>query len=68
MNDAGAYIFRPGEAELRWMGETLTRFLATGEQTGRTFCLVDEQAHAVRASHCTGTPTTSSRSTCWRAS
>jgi quercetin dioxygenase-like cupin family protein len=41
---AGAYLYRPEEGELRWMGETSTCFLATGEQTGGAFCLVDEQA------------------------
>ena len=40
----GAYLHQPGEAELRWMGETFTYFLATGEQTGDAFTLVDEQA------------------------
>jgi len=40
-----AYIYRPGEAEVRWMGETSTSFLAMGEQTGEGFALVDEQAH-----------------------
>ncbi|MGZ5312446.1 MAG: cupin domain-containing protein [Solirubrobacterales bacterium] len=45
MGDAtGAYLCKPGEGELRWMGETSTCFLATGEQTGEAFCLVDEQA------------------------
>jgi quercetin dioxygenase-like cupin family protein len=45
MADAtGAYLYRPGEAELRWMGETSTYFLAAGEQTGGAFCLVDERA------------------------
>ena len=39
-----AYAFQPGQAELRWMGETSTCFLATGEATGGAFCLVDEQA------------------------
>lgn len=39
-----AYIHEPGEAELRWMGETSTYFLATGEQTGGVFALVDERA------------------------
>ncbi len=38
------YLHLPGESELRWMGETSTYFLATGEQTGGTFTLVDEQA------------------------
>lgn len=42
---SGAYLFQPGEAELRWMGETFTWFLATGEQSGGKFALVDEQAH-----------------------
>jgi len=40
----GAYVCKPGEAELRWMGETSTNFLATGGQTGETFALVDELA------------------------
>jgi len=40
----GEYLHRPGEAELRWMGETFTYFLATGEQTGGAFTLVDEEA------------------------
>jgi quercetin dioxygenase-like cupin family protein len=40
----GAYVFQPGQAELRWMGETSTYFLATGEATDGAFCLVDEQA------------------------
>ena len=40
----GAYLHRPGEAELRWFGETATYFLATGEQTGGAFALVDERA------------------------
>ena len=40
----GAYLHQSGESELRWMGETSTYFLATGEQTGGAFALVDEQA------------------------
>jgi quercetin dioxygenase-like cupin family protein len=44
MSDAGAYVYQPGKAELRWMGETSTFFLATGEGTQGAFCLVDEQA------------------------
>ena len=39
-----AYLHRPNEAELRWMGETSTYFLATGDETGGTFTLVDERA------------------------
>jgi quercetin dioxygenase-like cupin family protein len=39
-----AYVHEPGEAELRWMGETSTYFLATGERTGGAFALVDERA------------------------
>jgi quercetin dioxygenase-like cupin family protein len=39
-----AYVHQPGEAELRWLGETATYFLATGEQTGGAFALVDERA------------------------
>ena len=45
MSDSnGAYVFQPGEAELRWMGETSTHFLATGDATDGAFCLVDERA------------------------
>ena len=40
----GAYLYRPEEAELRWLGETSAYFLATGTETGEAFCLVDEQA------------------------
>jgi quercetin dioxygenase-like cupin family protein len=40
----GAYVRQPGEAELRWLGETSTSFLATGEETAGAFCLVEEQA------------------------
>jgi quercetin dioxygenase-like cupin family protein len=43
-DESGAYVLRPGEAELRWMGETSTYFLASGEETDGTFCLVDERA------------------------
>lgn len=38
------YLYQPGESELRWMGKTSTHFLATGDQTGGVFSLVDEQA------------------------
>ncbi|TCD14925.1 cupin domain-containing protein [Oricola cellulosilytica] len=38
------YFRGPGEAELRWSGETRTHFLATGETTGGAFCLIDETA------------------------
>lgn len=41
---AGAYLHQPEAAELRWLGETFTYFLATGEQTAGAFALVDEQA------------------------
>ena len=41
---SGAYLHRPGDGELRRMGETFTYFLATGDQTGGTFTLVDEEA------------------------
>ena len=40
----GAYLYRAEEAELRWMGKTSTYFLATGQQTGGQFALVDERA------------------------
>ena len=39
-----AYLHRPDEAELCWMGDTSTYFLATGESTGGAFALVDERA------------------------
>jgi quercetin dioxygenase-like cupin family protein len=41
---SGAYVHQPGEAELRWLGETFTYFLAGGGETGETFALVDEVA------------------------
>lgn len=44
MEASGAYFHRPGDSELRWMGETATHFLATGEQTNGAFALVDERA------------------------
>ncbi|MEJ7791139.1 MAG: cupin domain-containing protein [Gaiellaceae bacterium] len=45
MTDATVpYLYQPGESELRWMGRTSTHFLATGDQTGGAFSLVDEQA------------------------
>jgi quercetin dioxygenase-like cupin family protein len=37
-------VHQPGESELRWLGETSTHFLATGEQTNGAFALVDERA------------------------
>ena len=40
----GAYVHQPGAAELRFLGETSTYFLATGEETDGTFALVDERA------------------------
>lgn len=41
----GAYLFPADEAELRWLGETSTYFLATGELTDGRFALVDERAN-----------------------
>ena len=41
---SGAYLCQPGEAERRWMGDTSTSFLATGESTAGAFALVDETA------------------------
>ena len=41
---AEGYVLLPGEAELRWLGGTSTFFLATGEETGGAFALVDERA------------------------
>jgi quercetin dioxygenase-like cupin family protein len=34
----------PAAPEVRWMGETCTRFLATGQTTDGQFCLVEETA------------------------
>lgn len=39
-----AYLYVPGDAELRWSGDTRTYFLATGETTDGAFCLVEETA------------------------
>ena len=39
-----AYILQPGLGEKRWMGDTSTYFLATGDSTNGAFCLVDETA------------------------
>ena len=39
-----AYLYNSGESELRWMGETSTHFLATGELSGGAFGLVEERA------------------------
>lgn len=46
-NAIEAYLFQPGESELRWMGEaTSTYFLATGASTGEAFALVEERARS----------------------
>ena len=37
-------MIHSGEAELRWLGDTSTYFLATGELTGGELGLVDERA------------------------
>lgn len=41
---AAAYACPAGSAERRWMGATMTDFLATGATTGGAFCLVEERA------------------------
>lgn len=38
------YISSAETSEVRWMGETSTHFLATGETTSGQFCLVEETA------------------------
>ena len=43
-DDRTGYIHSPGEAELRWMGDVSTYFLATGATTDSAFALVDERA------------------------
>jgi quercetin dioxygenase-like cupin family protein len=46
MDDStGPYVYRPQESELRWLGETSTYSLATGDLTGGRFTLVDERAN-----------------------
>ncbi|MBA3579911.1 MAG: quercetin 2,3-dioxygenase [Gemmatimonadaceae bacterium] len=42
MDRAEAYLCKPGESEVRWMGDTSTHFLATGALTGEEFGLVEE--------------------------
>lgn len=42
---ADPYLYQPGEAEVRWMFDTHTSFLASGDQTDGAFALVDERAH-----------------------
>jgi quercetin dioxygenase-like cupin family protein len=37
-------VCQPGSAELRWLGDTCTSFLADGAQTAGAFALVDERA------------------------
>lgn len=37
-------MFKPGDSEVRWMGDTSTHFLATGGLTGGEFGLVEESA------------------------
>src|SRR5262245_32762952 len=41
---SGPYVHLPEASERRWMGDTFTDFLATGDQTGGAFAFVDEQA------------------------
>jgi quercetin dioxygenase-like cupin family protein len=43
-NEGCAYFRLQGEAEVRWLGETSTAFLATGDLTAGAFALVDERA------------------------
>ena len=44
LHPLGAYLGGDGVSEVRWMGHTRTRFLATGTSTNGQFCLVDETA------------------------
>ncbi len=45
MDDLAApYVRQPGTSEVRWMGKTVTHFLATGDVTGGQFALVEETA------------------------
>ena len=45
MAETPAFLHLPQTAELRWLGQTCTYFLATGAKTAETFTLVEEQAH-----------------------
>jgi len=38
------YMYKPGDGEVRWMGDTSTHFLATGVLTRGAFGLVEESA------------------------
>ena len=38
------YLCKPGDGEVRWMGDTSTQFLATGALTGGELGLVEETA------------------------
>jgi quercetin dioxygenase-like cupin family protein len=40
----GAFVASAADSEVRWMGQTRTHFLATGESTSGEFCLVEETA------------------------
>lgn len=42
---ASPYLYQQGEADVRWMFDTCTSFLASGDQTDGAFALVDERAH-----------------------
>lgn len=46
---SGVYISSAATSEMRWMGETCTHFLATGETTSGQFCLVEEAAKRLEA-------------------
>lgn len=41
---ARPYVLAGGEATVRWLGDTSTAFLATGDSTAGAFALVDERA------------------------
>ncbi len=43
--ESSPYLHEPNQSELRWLGDTSAYFLATGDQTGGLFTLVDERAH-----------------------
>ena len=51
MGDApDAYVYRPGQAEMRWLGEPSAYFLATGKETEERFASSTRRAFEARRS------------------
>ena len=62
-----AYLIPPGTGELRWMGQTGTYFLATGQQTSGGFCRSMSGLSKERASPSTAMEATWNPSMSWKA-